>query len=155
MPILRGFYLKCHNAYIYLIRVTPVGIKPLTPMQHTSDGAACSVYVCVICRSLPFFACPSSASLPHRVTAVCFYSPRSSISPSSPLLSSFLCSSLSIRRHSGLMVGFKLRYKVIRRWMHFWLLCFYNGPGCFFLPFNMNSFNPTARQRQLWFYQWL
>lgn len=38
-------------------------------------------------------------------------------------ISSFLCFSLPIRKHSGLMVGFKLRYKVIRHWTHFRLLC--------------------------------
>lgn len=60
--------------------------------------------------------------LPTYINDVHFYLPHSSIS-FLHLLSFLLCFSLSIRKHSGLMVGLKLRYKAIRQSMHFWLQC--------------------------------
>lgn len=124
MPFLGGFYSKCLNVpqvHIFFIWATPVGIKPLTPRRHFWGSDVLYTCVGVICRSLPLFSSLSSTSTYH--CCLFFYSPHSSIFPSSPLLSSFLRSSPSIRKHSGLMVEFKLRYKVIRQWMHFWLWC--------------------------------
>lgn len=49
---------------------------------------------------------------------VCSYSPAVLLS-ALHLHSLIPCCSLPIRKHSGLMVGLKLKYKVIRQWMHF------------------------------------
>lgn len=85
---------------------------------HIFLSEQCTVWSFGVALSIdPFaFSFLSTSFPPH----ICFYSLHLSFSPSS---SSFLCFSLPIRKHSGLMVGFKLRYKVIRHWAHFWLLC--------------------------------
>lgn len=110
-----------NGAYIFLIWLTPGGTKPLTVGGRTAPR---SLFLNDTFLSLPF----PSLSIPiHHITAWLYWPLY--LCPPSPLLP-LLFLSCPLGGTQAWWAELKLRYKVIRQWMHFWLQCaFYTAPS--------------------------
>lgn len=113
---------KCATNCAYVVNMADSnGNQASKAEQSSSEGVM--YYMILLCMwylSVTSSPCLSVFFHTSALSIFIYPIPLSLSSISSP---SFLSFSLSIRKHSGLMVGLKLRYKVIRQSMHFWLQC--------------------------------
>lgn len=113
-----------NGAYIFLIWLTPGGTKPLGRRENRTSFPfpVSEWYVPVPSLSFLVFSHTSHHS-------VILLTPFLYLCPPSPLLP-LLFLSCPLGGTQAWWAELKLRYKVIRQWMHFWLQCaFYTAPS--------------------------